>query len=67
MAFIYETGQELRKSHNKKKVIPRENYESIRHIKVENVENEKDCLIGLCLIKKGVKYVNPDVFDRYYK
>ena len=75
MAFIYENGQENKKTQPFNKRIIRNSSPPFNQRitnsreKARNKEEQRvrDCLIGLSLIKKGVKMVNPDLLRKYYK
>lgn len=76
MAFIYESGHDLTRNKrlNKKNIKKihlspqnKANRLDFHYEQTQKREFELDCLIGLSLIKKGVKYVNPEIFNRFYK
>lgn len=76
MAFIYENGQDSKKNQiNSRRtscanISPLNNMRSYHNSRMEHNKEEeavKDCLIGLCLIKKGVRVVNQEVYKKYYQ
>lgn len=70
MVFIYEDGKEGKKNGNHR---PYEKIDSNggsfppRRDSISQDSAFQDSVIGLCLIKKGIKFVNQDVYRKYYR
>lgn len=73
MAFIYENGQETKqpransRRNRNNSPLNRKTSQSRTETRKKEDDSVRDCVIGLCLIKKGVRVVNQEVLKKYYK